>query len=386
MEERSKYSIPDYYDREHWEEGKKNSSELFCKNDTDEVVQDRLDNIRRLKNNSERFLCGYCRKPIQICGNYMWGNKTWGSTRKQSYHFRHRYPQEEGKEPCPYSKEGEKFWNKDTLKARIYKGLPPSPEHERAKDALFQCTTKFMTNVAKEKYIRHKDFNTRAYRRADIYAEYNGKRIVFEIQRTSISPNIVIGRDDFYKENDIFILWIVYDANNRTCTKTDIFVDNCGNLFEFDKEAQSMSEKTGELYLKCYFNAYEFDEETQEYSQKTEFNKELIPFTSLTWNDTTMKIYYKTKEELKDEYIKQHEEQIRNETKEYLLDINNKLFPHPSQTGGYYEDYIAFDKHKQRVFKLALIEFFREKCVTQSIEADNLHHCCPIKIAKCSLK
>lgn len=371
MEEKSKYSIPDYYDTEHIAEGKKNSYELFCQKDTDEVVQARHDNIRKLKIHKERFLCGYCMRPIQICGNYLTGDKAWCSTGKQSYHFRHRYPQEEGKDPCPYSKDGEKYWTKDTLKAQIYKGLPPSPEHERAKDALYHCASKFMTNVAKEKYIRHKDLNTHAYRRADIYAEYNGKRIVFEIQRTPISPNIVIGRDDFYKDNDIFILWIVYDANNPTCTKRDIFVDNCGNLFEFDKEAQLMSEKTSELYLMCYHNAYEFNEATQEYIKKTKLHKELIPFTSLTWNEKTMKIYYKTKEELKDEY----EEQIRNETKEYLHDINNKLLPHPSQLGGYYEDYIASDKYKQRVFKLAIIQFFKEKCITPDIDdTDNFRN------------
>ena len=353
MEKKYRYSILDYYDTEHPEDGKKNSAELFCKNENDEVVRARLDNIRKRKNNTERFLCGYCRKPIQICGNYLRGDKTQRGSGKQSYHFRHYRPQEEGKEPCPYSKEGEKYWDKDTLKALKYKGL--------------------MTNVEKEKYIRHKAPDTRAFRRADIYAEHGGNRIVFEIQRTSISPNIVIGRDDFYKENDIFILWIIYDANDPTCTKRDIFVDNCGNLFEFNKEAQHMSEKTGELYLMCYHNTYEFHEETQDYIKKPKLHSELIPFNTLTWNEKTMKIYYKTNEELKDEYIKQHEEQIKSEIKKYLLDISNKLLPHPVQIGGYYEEYIAFDKNKQRVFKLALIQFFGENCAASNIDADNLH-------------
>lgn len=374
MEERSIYSILDYYDTEHPEDGKKNSSELFCQNETDEVIRARHDNIRKLKINKERFLCGYCRRPIQICGNYLKDDKTWRATGKQSYHFRHRYPQEEGKEPCPYSKEGEKYLTKDTINALKYKGLPPSPEHERAKEALYQCATKFMRNVEKEKYIRHKDLETHAYRRADIYAEYNGICIVFEIQRTPISPNIVIGRDDFYQENDIFILWIIYEANNPTCTKRDIFVDNCGNLFEFDKEAQHMSEKTGELYLTCYYNAYEFDEETQEYIKKQKLHNELIPFTSLIWDEKTMKIFYKTDDEIKDECIKQHEEQIKNEIQDYLPDINNKLLPHPIQIGGYYDDYIASDKNKQRIFKSALIYFIREKCDTSNIDTDNLRN------------
>lgn len=109
MAKEYKYSIPDYYDKEHPERDKINSSDFFCHNETEEIVHERHDTIRKLKKHTERFLCGYCKRPIQICGNYFRSDKSWGASGQQSYHFRHSFPPEKGKEPCPYCKEGEKI-------------------------------------------------------------------------------------------------------------------------------------------------------------------------------------------------------------------------------------------------------------------------------------
>lgn len=48
-------------------------------------------------------------------------------------------------------------------------------------------------------------------RRADVYAEVNEKKIVFEIQHSNISPEEILARNQFYSKEGCSVIWVLTD-------------------------------------------------------------------------------------------------------------------------------------------------------------------------------
>lgn len=46
-------------------------------------------------------------------------------------------------------------------------------------------------------------------RRADVFAEYQGRKIVFEIQHSRIEPHEILGRTQDYNRNDCSVIWVM---------------------------------------------------------------------------------------------------------------------------------------------------------------------------------
>lgn len=52
------------------------------------------------------------------------------------------------------------------------------------------------------------DVNKRKYRQADIYAKFQNKECVFEVQLNSNFPTVIYPRMDYYKKHNINLIWI----------------------------------------------------------------------------------------------------------------------------------------------------------------------------------
>lgn len=287
-----KYAVQDFYDTTKSLDQKQSSLSFFKAGD-DELVPIRLDDARSIKEGHSRFLCGYCKEPLHICGNLSQDNTT-GS---QHYHFRHYREQVPGSHPCPYRRENEKFFDKDTWKRMIYHGLPTNPEHERIQNAIWNWVGVWDTDAQKEKYIRdEQDYNL--HRKADVYAEIEGKKVVFEVQRTSTNIGTIIGRDDFYRSHGMYVVWVITEPENKTCAKRDIFYDNAENFFVYDEAAQEMSEELHELCLTCYYCNWTFDNNGN-YARCNQLSKKTMPFMQLTFNTDNYQVYYANPDELK---------------------------------------------------------------------------------------
>ena len=98
---------------------------------------------------------------------------------------------------------------------------------------------------------------TLKWRRPDVYAEYNGRKYVFELQLSTTFVSVIVDRDIFYRLNDYNIIWIFNFEDNEEYVNLynlmckDIYYANKRNVFIFDTEAEEKSKENGELVLKA---------------------------------------------------------------------------------------------------------------------------------------
>jgi hypothetical protein len=75
-------------------------------------------------------------------------------------------------------------------------------------------------------------------RRPDVYCEYNGLKLAFEIQLSSLSLNYLHSRHEFYKKNGIFLIWILdnFIPEKNTQLVRDIkYLNTYQNFFKLDE-------------------------------------------------------------------------------------------------------------------------------------------------------
>lgn len=169
--------------------------------------------------------------------------------------------------------------------------------------------TQFVTEVQDEKIVRN-DFQIR---RADVYCEFNGKRIVFEIQMSKLSARYIFSRYNFYKSNGIFLIWII-DVNLKAQDQFSIdikYLNEYQNYFNIDESKVN-------LQLICKhkeFTITPYNELRMPWTTKT------LELTQLKFNEEIFQAYYYdlVQEQQKMEKIRQ--ERIKEEEKEGKLRI-----------------------------------------------------------------
>ena len=79
-------------------------------------------------------------------------------------------------------------------------------------------------------------------RKPDVYCVYKGKKIVFEIQLSKLSLRYLLNRHNFYKRNNVFLIWILdnFDVNGQTQMEKDIkYLNEFENFFKLDENAET---------------------------------------------------------------------------------------------------------------------------------------------------
>ena len=152
--------------------------------------------------------------------------------------------------------------SKEEILAIKYGKVVESERHKRLKNLISsilkmpQSEKMGVSNVEVEKRV-NSDIPYLNWRRPDVMAEYNGKKLVFELQLSTTFLSVVVDRDIFYRLNNYYIIWVFnFDDNqeyvnlsNMMCK--DIYYSNKRNIFIFDKEAQEKSLQEGVLYFRC---------------------------------------------------------------------------------------------------------------------------------------
>lgn len=169
--------------------------------------------------------------------------------------------------------------------------------------------TEFVTEVQDEKIVR----NNFQIRRADVYCEFNGKRIAFEIQMSKLSARYIFSRYNFYKSNGIFLIWIV-DVNLKAQDQFSIdikYLNEYQNYFNIDENKENLQLicKHKEVIITPY------NELRMPWTTKT------LELTQLNFNEKIFQVYYYdlVKEQQKKEKIRQ--ERIKEEEREETLRI-----------------------------------------------------------------
>lgn len=240
-----KLSIPEVYDVK--EEKTINSRDFFNQNENELILWRRNLQEEYLMGHA-RFICPECKQPVKISGHKL--------ARGRVCYFAHFKDSDD----CQYKTGTHR--TKEEIEKLKYSLVQESDRHKRLKAAIASALkgersiSMGIENVECEKRIKS-DIPYLNWRRPDIYAEYKGRKYVFELQLSTTFVSVVVDRDIFYRLNDYNIIWVFnfednaeyVNLHNLMCK--DIYYANKRNVFIFDADTEERSKEKGELVLKC---------------------------------------------------------------------------------------------------------------------------------------
>ena len=240
-----KLSIPEVYDVK--EERIVNARNFFSQHESELILWRRNLQEEYLMGNA-RFICPECKQPVKISGHKL--------QRGRVCYFAHFKDSDD----CPYKTGTNR--TKEEIERLKYSLVQESERHKRLKAAIASALegeksqSMGVGNVECEKRI-NSEIPYLKWRRPDVYAEYNGRKYVFELQLSTTFVSVIVDRDIFYRLNDYNIIWVFNFEDNKEYVSLhnlmckDIYYANKRNVFIFDADAEELSKERGELVLKC---------------------------------------------------------------------------------------------------------------------------------------
>lgn len=258
-----------------------------------------------------KFLCYYCKQIIKIRGGFADGGKT-------QMHFAHFKDSDE----CPI-KTNNKL-TREEIDAMKYNGAKESRDHIETKNKIGELLElnekerKGVSEVIIDQILRSERITT-LRRKPDVRCHYKKDRLVFEIQLSTTYISVIADRENFYKQEGAYLIWIFkhfhINPEEQTYTEKDIYYANYQNVFVLDEDAIALSIKEDDLVLHCYFNKY-----TRQGSQFVQtWENEFVTLSNLIFDDTSKKAFYYNPDlhykELQLEYKKEQSEKEKKEKK-----------------------------------------------------------------------
>ena len=189
--------------------------------------------VRRRGGNADRFRCAICRHPLYLSRRISGIQNRW---------FVH-----DGKsEDCPWY-EGNRLSPEQT-KALIYRGQQEGASHRAMKEFIGTWLAKDpLVSEINQEQTTFGSVLKGEWRRPDVKCSYRGTPLVFEIQLSYTFLSDVIARDEFYRREGIFIIWVFAKFEPNRAVVTDEAFFNRRNLFVLDKEAMHQTAERGSL-------------------------------------------------------------------------------------------------------------------------------------------
>jgi len=254
------------------------NSTLFFNQDRETLIKKRRELEEYYQNNEKVLVCPECLEPINIRG--LKGRKI--------LHFSHY----SDKKDCILKTKG---MTKKEIELLRYMNVKESEKHIYLKNMIAELIgfdNKFSSESIKvDKWYKADDYkDTKRYRLPDVQANYENKKIAFEIQLTSTFLSVIADRETFYKNEEVFIIWIFDTFDTNTCSRKimeeDIYYLNKNNVFVLDKERIEKSKKEKTLILLCnYLNQNNIWESIE------------VKFNELKFDYRNYKLFYKDIEE-----------------------------------------------------------------------------------------
>lgn len=198
------------------------------------------------------------------------------------------------------------------LKAKLYQGLNLNAMHKGQ-----------VSELQLEKVIRSLEENE--WRKPDINLVFNNRRLAVELQLSTTWLDVIVGRQEFYRLEGIFILWVFnefdYKDSSRKLAFSDIIYTNNYNAFIFDEEARAATLQQKDLVLKCYYQ-HHFANKAQVLNK---WESQLITLDQLTFDTNTLKVYYRdiaSEKRLAEAAVKVYKAQLLKEEQEARSERN----------------------------------------------------------------
>ena len=284
MERKIKRTITDVLD---YETGECIDADLFFKKPLDEITvyRSRLQQVIE-KFTEPLFGCYYCKQKIRIRGGIAGPHKR----KAEIFHFAHLKDSEE----CHIKTKN--HYTREEVDRIKYNGAKESTLHQTLKDHIAESlrrnetTKKEVSSVEVEKVIRDKV--AKEWKKPDINAFFNDKRIAIELQLSTTWLDVITRRQHFYKEQGIYIFWVFHTFNEnddvRKLTYNDVIYTNNQNAYIFDKDTYELSKVENDLFLKCFYKTYERDElKLSEYWENA-----IVKLSDLTFDEKNFRIFY----------------------------------------------------------------------------------------------
>lgn len=167
----------------------------------------------------------------------------------------------------------------------IYKSKE-SPRHKFLKNKiaeLLRNTDGVETDsvFADKKYF----YDNLSKRRPDVYAIYQGRQLVFEIQLSNLPLKYILDRYNFYKKLGIYLIWILdnFDVQAQSQMVRDIkYLSAYQNFFKLD-------EKTSDLNLLCTYKKPFINESNKLISP---WRVQSVPLSGIEFDQNQYQIYF----------------------------------------------------------------------------------------------
>lgn len=316
------YTVKTYIKVSDEEREQKTSDVFFLNQDVEsrrlELFKIRNEEVELYKKGKSLYICGYCKKPIRICGGR--------GKNKQSLHFRH-YGRDN--KECKYENK-ERLTDEQILRIK-YNGAKEGKKHENYKNFVAERLLSIehpklsVKDVEVEKVYKDRAISME-WRKPDVMATLPDKKIAFELQFSTTFLSVIAARQEFYREHKIFIFWIFdkfsLEKGQQSFAQLDILVSNNYNVFVLDEEAKKLSIQNNDLYLKCYYITYR-----NEHGKLSEpiWEFQLISFSQLIYNNEDYKVFAWDTEYKKKEIINEiAKKNSRKEEAEQQQDIHKK--------------------------------------------------------------
>ena len=239
------------------------------------MLRDKLLDIAR-KNKDKFLVCSTCNQPLTLCG---------GGDTKQQLHFRHY----KDNENCPIITKIK--FNQNDIDRMRYNGAKESLLHIQIKEFIFNQIKKDsrFQNEALEKVVKSIS-EKKLWRKPDVSSDFLDKKIAFEIQLQTTYLNTIRDREEFFKNERIYIMWFFNNKNMEKFrfSEKDIFYANKSNAFVITNETMLLSEKENKFLFECCYKVpfikNEFIEE--------EWETKIISIDDLQFDSINYKVYY----------------------------------------------------------------------------------------------
>lgn len=271
----------------NFETGEEIKADTFFNKPLDELSVFRSELQKAIKGFREPlFTCFYCKQLIRIRGGI--GNPT--KRKVDTFHFAHLKDSAD----CPVKTDSK--LSKEEVDRIKYQGARESILHVTLKHKIAECLSLNQTSIGDvsaiqvEKVINNRD--EKEWKKPDINAFFRDKRIAIELQLSTTWLDVITGRQKFYEDQKIFILWVFHHFNpnddSRLLTYNDVIYTNNQNAYVFDDETYRMSFEEKDLVLRCWYKTYSIRYE--EIIEKWEFN--YIKLSDLIFKEDGYKLFY----------------------------------------------------------------------------------------------
>jgi len=285
----------------NFETGEEIKADTFFNKPLDELSVFRSELQKAIKGFREPlFTCFYCKQLIRIRGGI--GNPT--KRKVDTFHFAHLKDSAD----CPVKTDSK--LSKEEVDRIKYQGARESILHVTLKHKIAECLSLNQNSkgevsaIQVEKVINNRD--EKEWKKPDINAFFRDKRIAIELQLSTTWLDVITGRQKFYEDQKIFILWLFHHFNpnddSRLLTYNDVIYTNNQNAYVFDDETYRMSFEEKDLVLRCWYKTYSIRNEMIKERWEYKYNK----LSDLIFKEDGYKLFYhdtaKQKVSVHDEY------------------------------------------------------------------------------------